>query len=366
MLEPRVPRRLVRRFLRLAVVPCWGGAIACASQDLALGEPLDARPADRVEEGVGEVAAEGGGRGAAEDAAEDAAGNGDVADGGAQAPVGAAPGRPPTLEGGTGARPVTIRFRAVVGEEPFACGRSYLDAAGTRFTPADLRAFVQDVSLLTLDGDEQPVALDVRAPWQQGSVALLDFEDASGACAAGTSATNVEVTGEVPAGEYRGLVFTNGVPEALNHADPALQPPPLQAGSMSWGWLQGYRFLMAEVVATAAADAGPAGSALLHLGSTACSGNPGSGSIRCARANRNRVRLDGFEPGSDRVVLDVAPLTSGIDLRQITTCHSSGPGCAPFFERVGLDLADGSAVEGQALYRVAPAGEEAPAGEGAR
>lgn len=258
---------------------------------------------------------------------------------------------------------MTIEFAAVVGDEPFACGRSYAGEAGAPFTPADLRAFVQDVSLLTRDGVEQPVALDVRSPWQQGSVALLDFEDGSAACAAGTTAVNVTVTGQVPPGDYRGLLFSNGVPQALNHADPAAQPPPLQAGSMSWGWLQGYRFLMAEVVAMPAADAGPAGSALLHLGSAACAGNPGAGNIQCARANRNRVHLDDFEPGSHRVVIDLARLFAGIDLRETTTCHSSGPGCASFFERVGLDLAAGSAREGQALYRAEPL--EASAGEGA-
>ena len=82
-------------------------------------------------------------------------------------------------------RSVSLRFRAVVDGAPFACGNSYLDAAGVRFTPADLRAFVQDVSLLRADGAEQPVVLDVRPPWQEGTVALIDFEDGSGACAAG-------------------------------------------------------------------------------------------------------------------------------------------------------------------------------------
>lgn len=251
-------------------------------------------------------------------------------------------------------RPVTVRFRAVIADEPFACGARYVDGAGTSFTPADLRAFVADVALLTADGAEQPVTLDVRPPWQQGSVALIDFEDASGACAAGTREVNLEVSGVVPAGEYRGIAFTNAVPEALNHADPAMLPPPLQAGSMSWGWLQGYRFLVAEVVALPSGDAGAGGSALLHLGSSACSGNPSADGIRCDRPNRNRVRLSEFDADSDAVILDVGQLFVGTDLGRVNTCHSSGPDCGPYLERVGVELADGSASAQQRVYRAAP------------
>jgi hypothetical protein len=126
---------------------------------------------------------------------------------------------------------------------------------------------------------------------------------------------------------------------------------------MSWGWLQGYRFLMAEVTAVGAPGAPdtPVGSALLHLGSTACSGNPSAGSIVCTKPNRNRVRLTEFAPDVDVVVVDIAALFEGTDLEQVTTCHSSGEQCAPLLERVGIDPDDGAAMDGQALYRSAEA-----------
>lgn len=264
------------------------------------------------------------------------------------------PALDPALPGTT--RAVRVRFRAAVGDETFACGSTYVSSAGVSFTPADLRLFVQDVTLITADGREQPIQLDVRAPWQLDDVALLDFEDASGGCLAGTSELNFEVTGQVPVDDYRGLAFTNGVPEADNHADPTRLAPPLQAGSMSWGWLLGFRFLMAEVATTGAgADAGAPGSALLHVGSTACSGSPNAGGITCDKPNRNRVRLPDFDPESDAVVVDIAGLFADTDLGQVTTCHSSGEQCAPFFERVGLSLDDGSATERQTLYRSEPA-----------
>jgi uncharacterized repeat protein (TIGR04052 family) len=268
----------------------------------------------------------------------------------------AAPTEVPSAGAPEGSVPVRLRFVARVGEQPFACGSTYALAGGEDFTPADLRLFVQDVALIDAAGDERAVQLDVRAPWQLDAVALLDFEDASAGCLAGTREQNLEITGHVAAGDYRGIAFSNGVPEALNHADPSRLPPPLQAGSMSWGWLSGYRFLMAEIASAAGpGDAGAPGSALLHLGSTACSGNPSAGSISCSKPNRNRVRLPEFDADTDAVVIDLAELFAGMDLATVTTCHSSGDDCAPLFARIGLDLTSGTPTEGQSIYRVEPA-----------
>jgi len=314
--------RFSSSFLVVPALACWAICFACSSPHTA--GPRSDEPETPGSAGSGAAGSE---------------------------PILEAPVRAPPLDAAPAQRPVRIRFRAVVGDEPFACGATYLDPGGVAFSGADLRAFVQDVGLLDADGVEHPVALDVRAPWQQGSVALIDFEDGSGACAAGTRDVNLEVSGTVPEGDYRGLVFSNGVPEQLNHADPAQLPPPLQAGSMTWGWLLGYRFLMAEVVALPG-DAGAPGSALLHVGSSACAGNPSQGGVVCARANRNRVRLDDFDPDEDAVLVDLGRLFAGIDLTRLWTCHSSGAECELFFGRVGLDLATGSALERQDLYRV--------------
>lgn len=250
------------------------------------------------------------------------------------------------------AQPVRIRFRAQVSAEPFACGTTYTSDAGVPFTPRDLRFFVQDVALLSDEGAAEPVTLDVLPPWQLAEVALLDFEDGLGSCSAGTAAVNFDVMGHVRPGSYRGLAFTNGVPEGLNHADPAGLPPPLQAGSMSWGWLLGYRFLVAELVAAAPGDGSIPGSALLHLGSTACSGNPARGSIRCENPNRNRVYLPTFDPDADVVVVDLAELFEGVDLSRVTTCHSNDESCTGLFERSGVQRSDGSPLAEQRLYRV--------------
>ena len=327
MIEPRASRFSTPL---LAVLACWAMCLACSSPHAV--ESSSAEPEVPASVAAGAAGFE---------------------------PTLEAPVRAPPEDAAPAQRPVRIRFRAVVADEPFACGATYLDANGVAFSGADLRAFVQDLALLGADGVEQPVSLDVRPPWQQGSVALIDFEDGSAACSAGTRDVNLEVSGTVPEGDYRGLVFSNGVPEELNHADPARLPPPLQAGSMTWGWLLGYRFLMAEVVARPG-DAGPPRSALLHVGSGSCTGNPSQGGVACARANRNRVRLDDFDPDEDAVLVDLGRLFAGIDLSRVWTCHSSGAECEVFFDRVGIDLSAGGALDRQELYRVGALDEGQP------
>ena len=118
-------------------------------------------------------------------------------------------------------RKITVRFSATVGTEPFACGKSYdgIGATGSRVTPSDFRFYVSDVELIDSSGKSVPLKLDQDERWQHQNVALLDFENRSGPCLTGTQETRDVVTGTVPAGNYRGLRFTLGVPFALNHAD---------------------------------------------------------------------------------------------------------------------------------------------------
>ncbi len=249
--------------------------------------------------------------------------------------------------------PIEIGFQARVADEDFACGQVYEGVGSTASLaePQDLRFFVSDVRLIEADGREEPVALDTRAPWQLPEVALLDFEDASGLCASGTVDTNSTLTGRVFPGEYVGVAFRVSVPEALNHDDPAALPAPLELGSMSWGWLLGYRFMRAEM-APVGEDGPVAGAALLHLGSTACSGNPQAGTVVCANPNRNEVRLDGFDPTTSTIVADVAALFADTDLSQDSLCHSTGELCAGPFEKLGVDLSTGSPLPAQSVFRL--------------
>lgn len=245
--------------------------------------------------------------------------------------------------------PVTLQFAAQVGEAPFACGSGYdgVGSPGSHVEPQDFRFFVHDIRLIAADASEVPVEIDERAPWQGLGTALLDFEDASGACLSGDAATNTQVTGHVPPGDYTGIAFRIGVPEGANHGDPAVQPAPLAAGSMTWGWLSGHKFLRAELGSAA-------GGGVLHLGAAACSGDPAGGSVTCSRSNRPEVSFAEFDPASDVIIADIGALFAGSDLSTPLLCHSAGAACEPLFERLGVDLANGQSAPGQSVFRVAP------------
>jgi uncharacterized repeat protein (TIGR04052 family) len=265
---------------------------------------------------------------------------------------------------------VTIRFKATVGSAAFACGKKYTGQGSTKVTvePRDFRFYVQSVNLLDENDKEVPVKFDTRSPWQTPDVALLDFENAKGACAAeGNAETNTVITGKVPSGKYHGVVFVNGVPDKLNHGDPLHLPAPLQAGAMTWGWLYGFKFIKAELGATATPalddDGGAAlpGLGLVHPGSTGCdnveddAGMPdylAPPKVACSLPNRNEIRLTGFDPAKNIIVADVGAIFSKIDLSVDNQCHSDGPTCPTEFAALGIDFSTGKSLTTQSAYHV--------------
>ncbi len=245
--------------------------------------------------------------------------------------------------------PVSVRFTARVGSAPFNCGTTYegVGSGSDSAEPRDFRFFVHDVRLVDASGNQVPVELDERAPWQGRGVALLDFEDGSGGCLEGDAALNATVTGRALPGQYTGLAFRLGVPESVNHDDPALQPAPLSAGTMTWGWLSGYKFLRADL-----GTAG--GGGVLHLGAAGCSGDPAAGTVSCARSNLRDVVLSGYDPATSSVSADIGALFASVDVASAGPCHSSGEACAATFASLGLDLASGQNAGEQSVFSVAP------------
>ncbi len=228
--------------------------------------------------------------------------------------------------------PVELRFEARFDGRPVGCGT---EADGAAMT--DLRLYVYDVVLIDGNGQRAPVQLDSDDRWQNGVVALVDLEDGSGACLNGTEATNAVVRGQVAAGDYRGLEFVVGVPEALNHADPLTAGPPLNYTIMHWHWRSGYKFMRAGV--ETAGD-----EAWLHLGSARCAGTIGR-IEGCQASNRPVVRFAEFDIGADRVIVDLARLFehTGLGDGEPWNCQS-GPGeaqCADVFTALGLQFSSG-------------------------
>ncbi|MEM9555263.1 MAG: MbnP family copper-binding protein [Acidobacteriota bacterium] len=275
-----------------------------------------------------------------------------------------------------------IVFEARMGAEPAQCDVVF-DGVGATETPvelADARFYVSNFSLLHTDGTWTAVELDQDTPWQHETVALLDFEDASGRCSdTGTRQMNQVVRGIAPAGSYSGLRFEIGVPHALNHLDASTSPSPLNLNALYWNWRFGYIFSKVEFwnpdvqsvqepasqgtdstksplqaassAETTAATPSPRPTTtyLMHIGSTGCE----SASITsaptepCARPNRVPIEIDGFDPASDTVVLDLATLADSIDVTSSVPrppgCMASpvDPDCIQVFANLGLDLATG-------------------------
>ncbi|MCB5412308.1 MbnP family copper-binding protein [Pseudogemmobacter faecipullorum] len=258
-------------------------------------------------------------------------------------------------------QPVNINFAAEIGGAPFACGQTYdaLGATGASVTGIDYRLFVSDAALVRADGSLQPIALEQDGKWQLDTLALLDFEDGTQGCSGtGNADLNTSLHGTVPAGDYVGLTFTLGVPFGQNHIDPTLAAAPLNTTGMFWNWQNGFRFVRIDMVPTDRAEDGPKGW-FLHLGSTQCAAESKTEApSACTNPNRVTVTFPGFDPATNTVVIDPAPVVAGADLR--VNAPDTSPGCMSFpgdadcttvMSRLGLPF-DGIAAGAQQLLSV--------------
>ncbi len=255
-----------------------------------------------------------------------------------------------------GGDPVSLTFAAQIGNDPFVCGNTYpgVGTTATELTVSDFRFYIHDVRLVTMDGTEVPVSLDDDGAWQNGRVALLDFEDATSTCEGGTSAMNSVVKGKVDVpGPYSGVRFELGVPFDLNHADATLAGSPLNLTSMFWGWQGGYKFLRTEGTSTGLPDGWR-----IHLGSTGCDGDLSGGVTMCTYPNVASIAVDGPDPTASVIAADLAGLLEESDMDANTPDTPPGcmatatdPDCVPVFAGLGLPFAGGPA-EAQRFFRM--------------
>lgn len=256
---------------------------------------------------------------------------------------------------------VTIRFAAMVGARPAACGIIY-EGLGTESSPLslnDYRFFVSNLRLITVDGTEVPVELVQDGIWQYADVALLDFEDGTGLCnQTGTAEMNDKIIGSVPEGEYSGIVFDLGLPFELNHLDTTTAPAPLNIPAMWWNWQSGYKFVRIDMQTPQSQTP----QWFIHLGSTGCDAPDGNTppAEPCANSNLPIVRLEGFDPVRNFIVSDLAALLAEVNLDESVPmppgCMSGAedPDCIGLFPGFGLDLATGLPLEDdvQTFFRV--------------
>ncbi len=284
-------------------------------------------------------------------------------------------------------QPVRIQFQGRLAGKTFACGTQYegVGSKATTVTPADLRFFVSHIELLRTDGSATSITLDQDGIWQYKSLALIDLEDATGACRNGNSAMHREVTGTVAAGAYVGLRFTLGVPFDLDHIDSSDAPSPLNMTAMQWNWQNGYKFLRAEVsavgpkpttMATAAMQPAKTGGLPgknapmgvrttasgfpVHLGSTGCgSTSPESTPVEeCKNPNRPVITITRFDAAKDIVVFDLGNLLAHSDLSANSPDTAPGcmsfegdPDCTPIMEALGIPYGGSPAKPQVVFYR---------------
>lgn len=234
---------------------------------------------------------------------------------------------------------VTIKFAAQVGDRAFNCGENYkLGKPATTFTPLDFRFYISDISLIDSNNKSIPLELNQDGKWQYQNVALIDFENKTGACGNGTTETRDIVVGKVPPGKYKGIKFTLGVPENLNHEDATLAPSPLNLTSLWWNWQFGYKFARIDFSRVQSYQHHPShqskhgqkdsGNAFfIHLGSTGCQAETSSQkpTTKCMYPNTATIRLTNFDPNKNIIVADVAKLVENTNLTRNQA--NTAPGC---------------------------------------
>lgn len=280
---------------------------------------------------------------------------------------------------------IQIKFSAMVGEKPFNCGESYsnLGTPAATVTPTDFRFYVSDVALIDASGKAVPLTLKQDGKWQHQNVALLDFENKSGACANGTVEIRDRLIGTIPKGNYKGLQFTIGVPSNLNHQDASLAPSPLNLTSLWWNWRGGYKFLridmknsmadkkhdgksgrqnsniaQTEVNHGGGSHGGLQGFAI-HLGSTGCKAqDKNQKPTTCTNSNTSKVIFSNFDSTKNTVIADLKSLVhqTNLAVNQANTppgCMSepNDSDCAGIMQNLGLPFGEKPAA-GQTFFKV--------------
>lgn len=240
---------------------------------------------------------------------------------------------------------IELAFAVKANGADFACGNEYtLGASDSAVTLSDMKFYVSEVELLGDDGQAWAVTLDDDGTWQDGNVALLDFEDGTGPCSNGTAPTRHVVTGvsEGAAAAATGVRFTVGVPFDLNHQDVAVAASPLNLASMFWSWQGGYKFLRIDGVAEGSAGF------RVHVGSTGCEMGDGFTVSSCSAPNRIEVELKSRDVSAP-IVLDLDALFNEVDMApdadDVSTVCMSAPdhaACTEIFGALGLPFGGAS------------------------
>ncbi|MCZ8156736.1 MAG: metallo-mystery pair system four-Cys motif protein [Leptospira sp.] len=191
----------------------------------------------------------------------------------------------------------------------------------------DLRMYISEVKLIGLNDGLTDVTLTTDGIWQGNNVALIDFENGNASTGRGTAAQNSLVRGVAAGGLYKGVQFTVGVPETMNHMQSSTASAPLNVTQMYWSWTLGYKFANIEF----SLDGG-SNYTQFHLGSQGATGNSCTndtitGTGNCPLKFRPRIQVTGaFNPQSQVIQIDLDQLLSGFTTAGANSCMPLGAG----------------------------------------
>lgn len=280
---------------------------------------------------------------------------------------------------------VAIQFAAQANGADVKCGtvNTITNLGLTKKTAElqDLRFYISEINLINDKGVAVPVSLTKNINQNYG-VALLDFEDATGACAAeGDSPTYTTITGKVNEGNYTGVQFLLGVPDtgldsagktiALSHSDVMAMEEPLNIMALGWSWQAGRKFVKIELNpdgkvldqkdTTDTSDDTLGKSWFVHLGATGCTDAKGTAALySCTNPNTTTIKLNSFDYAKQKLVLDLSGLLANSDI----SLNQNGAGgcmsgttdkeCSAIFDALGIELATGktSTSKTQTLFKV--------------
>ncbi len=232
-----------------------------------------------------------------------------------------------------------IEFRSTFEGQDFECGENYVAGSdNAEITPTMNAFYIHDVEMQNSQGEWVALHLPDDGVWQKSGIVLLDFDTTTGACSAITTERNSKVVGFAPDDTYTSLRYKLGVPGEFNNLDFSLQEAPLNVSYMFWGWMSGYRYIRLEFGATERGNP-----SLLHIGSTACQGNPFEGqNMTCDYPNRFEYVLNDFDPEESVVNFDVEALLAPHELAPpniqgglICEAGRLEPDCPMVFETLG-------------------------------
>lgn len=192
-----------------------------------------------------------------------------------------------------------------------------------------LRFFISDIQGQTLNNKWQQLPL-ATTPFQTLSTALIgsDCQFSASSHANNDEQDNWQLRfdSRVDLAKFKALSFKLGVGFADNHANPLLQPAPLNDSSMFWVWRTGHKFMRIEMMEQAAdSDNVEPQHWVYHLGSVGCS-SPStmrSPTSACRFPNLATITLPLANKAQPPILaFNLSALLSGITPNAVENCQS--------------------------------------------